>query len=359
MPRVRYGQSQKVGMSPGSAVYTGQPSDRPVRITVYDFTAERFEERGEISVEDCARYATSKTTTWIDIDGVHDAALVQRVCEAFGVHPLTIEDVLSIGTRPKCEEYESYLFIVLALADVVEEAEEEHGLWIDLEQVSVLIGHGWVLTFQQDPGDVWDPVRRRLQAENGRLRQRGADYLGYTLLDSAIDHYFLVLEDLGAEVEALEDIAFEHADQDILDTIHGLRRHLMLMRKTIAPLRDVTGVLMRSDSKLIQSTTRPYLRDLHDHVLQAVETVEIYREASVSVLELYLAGGNNRMNQVMKLLTMIATIFIPMTFVSSVYGMNFTYMPETKWVWGYPAAVLMMAAVAVVMLVWFKRQRWF
>lgn len=342
-------------MSPGTAVYTGEPRNEPVNITVFDYTADRVDERHGVGLDECFAYKDRPTATWIDVDGVHDAALVKRICEGFGVHPLTIEDIVTIGTRAKCEEYDEYLFVVLEMLD---SHEVKGKLVIVPEQVAVILGRNFVLTFGERPGDVWEPIRKRIRTDGSRVRRSGSDYLAYGLVDAVVDHYFVVLEKLGTVVEDMEETALDAVSGVIVADIHALKRLLLQVRKAVWPLREVTGILVRTESELVGTSTRPFLRDLHDHVIQAIETNEMYRESAVSLLELYLAGTSNRMNQVMKVLTVIATIFIPITFISSVYGMNFKYMPELEWRYGYFWALGLMAATAVGLIAYFRKNDW-
>ncbi len=357
MARLNRGRVKKVGLAPGSAVYTGPDRDAQVRISVLDFRDEHFEERSDVPPGECARYRGASSVSWIDVDGVHDAGLVQSLCESFGVHPLAIEDILSIGTRPKCEEYDGNFLVVLNSLEPAPAASGSRR--VNIEQISLVIGPGFVLTFQQRPGDCWEPVRKRIRGAGSRFRKSGSDYLGYALIDAIVDHYFVVLEALGDDLEAMEEEALHARDPALIRRIHTLKRDLLSVRRCLWPLREVTGVLMRSENaSLVHTSTHPFLRDVHDHVVQAIETVEIYRESAVTLLEIYLAGTSNRLNQVMKVLTVIATIFIPVTFISSVYGMNFDYMPELHWRYGYFAALGLMLAVGVAMLGYFRRQNW-
>ena len=358
------GRLKKTGLPPGSAVYTGSRSGDPIRISVIDFCDARCENVGVVSVDQLASYRGVASTTWVDVDGVHDAELVQQVCEIFAIHALAIEDILSIGTRPKFEEYDDSLFIVLHMLETDPQPlhsghRSGQAIKVGIEQVSVVIGRGFVLTFQERPGDVWDPVRKRIHTSGSRFRKSGSDYLGYALLDAVVDHYFHVLETIGDEVENLEGKALDAGDSGVVVGVHSLKRTLLRIRRAVWPLREVTGALMRSEHQgLVQAATQPFLRDLHDHVVQAVETAEIYRESAITLLDIYLAGTSNRMNEVMKVLTVNAAIFIPITFISSVYGMNFQFMPELHWKYGYFIAAGVMASTALVMVVYFKRKKW-
>jgi magnesium transporter len=355
------GHVRKAGLPPGMPIYTGEPRQGPLKITVIDFSPDHLEEREGLTVEEIKPYVTKNSVTWVHIDGVHDARVVQQICDLFSVHALAIEDILTIGTRPKCEEYETYFFIVLEMLNLAQDADAKGrpDFHIVPEQVSIVFGDGFVVTFLEDPGDIWDGVRKRLRGDASRLRRLKADYLCYALLDAVVDHYFLVLEALGDRAEALEEIALYSLEADTISRIHSLKQELLGVRKSVWPLRDVTGVLTRSTSPAaIQPSTVPYLRDLHDHVLQVIETAEIHRESTVALLELYLAGTSNRLNQVMKLLTVLTAVFIPVTFVAGIYGMNFDNMPELHWRYGYFWALGMMGSIGVGMLLYFRKQNW-
>lgn len=361
LPGVRVTQqnhqrNKKVGLPPGTAVYTGDRGPGPVHVHVLKYGVDTIEERENVSLEDCALLPDTPLIKWVDIDGVHDVPTVQKLCEMFKIHPLTLEDILSIGTRPKIDEYDHYYFVVLNMLEV-HRPENGHSE-IRSEQVSLIFGENFVLTFQEQPGDVWDIIRKRLRAEGSRIRRLNADYLAYALLDAVVDHYFLVLEDLGEEIEELEGNSIDQLGEDAVAEIHELKRQLLTIRRNVWPLREVSGALQRAESPLIARTTRPFLRDLHDHVLQTIETTELYRESAVALLELYLAGASNRLNQVMKVLTVLTAVFIPVTFISSVYGMNFEYMPELHWRYGYFFALGLMGTVAVGMFAYFRRQDW-
>lgn len=362
LPRGARGHARKAGLPPGSMVYTGIPRDAPIKISIIDYDTDRLEEREGLTVEEVGPYIRrATTTTWVNVDGVHDAALIEAICRVVHVHPLTIEDILSIGTRAKFEEYQNYLYIVLDMLEMVEEKvpNARSKLKIRPEQVSILLGDGYVVTFLEDPGDIWDPVRKRLRAESGQIRKRGSDYLCYALLDSVVDSCFLALEAMGDRIEELEEITLADSEKTSPSEIHGLKHELLLLRKSVLPLREVTSAMLHcEESPLIRKTVHPYLRDLHDHVVQVIETAEIHRESTVALLELYLAGAGNRLNEIMKVLTILTAIFIPMTFIAGIYGMNFDNMPELTWKYGYYDALALMGFMAVAMLALFKWQKW-
>lgn len=363
MPRsVRTTLSRKVGLPPGTPVYTGTPPDGPVRIRMVQYGVDFYEERLNVSLDEVAQVAGTRSNKWIDVEGIHDVDVVLRLCEIFHIHLLTTEDIVHVGMRPKAEEYDDYFFVVTEMLNVTPEsvADDDRIPRLKAEQISILFGERYVLTFQERPGDVWDPVRRRLRGDvgTGRTRRMGSDYLAYALLDAVVDHYFVVLDTIGDEIEDIEEIALDDLGADVVPRIHDLKRQLLLLRKTVWPLREVSGALGRTECRAVNASTGPYLRDLHDHVVQAIETTELYRESSVALLELYLAGTSNRLNQVMKMLTVLTAVFIPVTFVAGIYGMNFDNMPELHWKYGYHVTLAVMAGLVAAMLGYFRRQGW-
>jgi magnesium transporter len=354
--RTTSGHAKKAGSAPGTVIYTGdRDSGEPVRVTAFDYDGDRLIEKEGLSPAECGRFLQSESVTWINVDGVHDAKLVQQVCEEFRIHPLTIEDICSIGQRPKIEEYPSYVFIIIEALELRRDGDRQY---VIAEQVSIIMGPTFVLTFQEAAGDGWDPVRKRLRAQAGRLRRDGADYLTYALLDAVVDDYFVVIGEIGQEIDGYEDEAFTGVDRSFLQRVHDLKRQLLVFRQAVWPLREVTGHLTHADTDWIKPGTAPFLRDLHDHVTQVIETGEIYRESATALIELYLASSGNRLNEVMKVLTILATIFIPVTFVAGIYGMNFDYMPEIHWRLGYPFSLLSMWCIAAGLVWYFKRQGW-
>lgn len=289
---------------------------------------------------------------WLNVDGLGDAELLSRIGQVFGLHPLAVEDVVNDHQRPKAEDYGTQTFIVLQMPMA-----DADGAF-RTEQVSIFLGERYVITVQEEPGDVFNPVRTRIRNPQGMIRQRGADYLCYALIDAVIDAYFPVLEALGERLEAMEDRVVLESGEVAMSEVHHLKRSLMSMRAGIWPLRDLIAALLREETPRFSAMTKLYLRDCHDHVVQLIEMVQTYREISTSLVELILSQQANRTNEVMRVLTLIATIFIPLTFVVGVYGMNFTDMPELHWRFGYPGVMLLMAAIAVALVIWFRRKGW-
>jgi magnesium transporter len=291
--------------------------------------------------------------TWINIDGIHEIDVIERLGRHFNLHPLALEDVVNTGQRPKLEDFADYLFVVLKMLAVAEEGSE-----ITTEQLSVVLGSNWVLSFQENVGDVFDAIRERIRSNQGRIRKMGADYLVYCLIDAIVDNYFLVLERIGERIEEIEDEVVANPAPETLQALHQLKRQMIVLRKSVWPLREVISRLERWESPLISKATDIYLRDVYDHTIQVIDAVETFRDMLSGMLDIYLSSVSNRMNEVMKVLTIIATIFIPLTLVAGLYGMNFKYMPELEWPWSYPSVLLVMLAIGVVMLFYFRRKRW-
>jgi magnesium transporter len=353
MGRFIHRGSKKVGQTPGTPVYVGE--DREADITVSRFEYDEADARRDVldSPEESVSSLESPQNSWINVDGVHDTEKIQRIGAGFNLHPLVIEDIVHTGQRPKVEDYDSQLFIVLRMLRWSEEAEE-----IDDEQVSIVLGPSWVLSFQEREGDVFDPIRDRLLSNRGRIRKFGADYLAYALIDAVVDHYFSILETLGDRIESLGEEMTENPKRQDLASIRHLKRELLFMRKSVWPLREVLSSIQRDESELVRESTRPYLRDVYDHTIQIIDTVETFRDMVSGLMDVYLSSISNRMNEVMKVLTIIATIFIPLSFVAGLYGMNFAFMPELQWRFGYFAILGVMFAIGVGMLLYFRRRKW-
>jgi magnesium transporter len=344
-------RGSKRGLPPGTLVHIGERGDEPVAVTIINYDETRIEERSCDPPGDACTVAIGPATTWINVNGLRDTGAIRQVCDGLGIHPLTQEDIVNTSQRPKIEDYGDYLYVVIRML-----ALDDGG--IRSEQVSLVLGERWVVSFQEEPGDVFDHVRDRLRAGKGRIRKDGADYLLYVFLDAIVDSYFAVLETFGERIEDLEEDVIAAPDQETLQEMHATKRSLIALRRSIWPLREVVAALERGDSPLIRDTTLIYLRDVYDHTIQAADTVETYRDTMAGLLDIYLSGQSNRMNEIMKVLTIIATIFIPLTFLAGVYGMNFRGMPELEHPWGYPAALASMLAVALAEVVYFRKRGW-
>jgi magnesium transporter len=342
------------GLPPGSLVYTGDQTHAAVTITMLDYDANGyFVERETVDPAELAQAIETPAITWIHVTGLHHVSMIDSIGQAFGIHPLLLEDILNSEQRPKIEQANGTVYIILKAVNWHEEAAHTH-----VEQVSLVIGPTYVLSFLERPSDLFAPVRRRLREGNGRIRQMGADYLAYSLLDTIVDNYFLTLEQISEQIEEIEDGIIENPTPEAVQTIHELRRDLLYLRKAIWPLREVISSLYRGEYTQFRPETLPYLRDIYEHVIQIIDTIETCRDIVSGLLDMYLSTVSNRMNEVMKLLTIIATIFIPLTFITSLYGMNFDYMPELHWPMGYPLVWLTILLIGIALGLYFKRKGW-
>jgi magnesium transporter len=346
-------RSKKTGLPPGSLVHVGERKVEKTRITVIDYDGDNVFEKEVETVEECFRFRETSTVTWINVDGVHDSEIVEKLGSHFGLHPLILEDIMTTSQRPKMEDLGDAVYIVL---NMVECGSGDPDLLT--EQMSLVFGKNFVLSFQERPGDTFDPVRERIRKGKGRLRKMGPDYLAYTLIDAVVDDYFVVLERMGEQIEETEDELVADPKKATLNKIHAMKREMIFLRKSAWPLREVISRLERAESPLIQKTTGIFLRDVYDHMIQVIDNIETFREMLSGMLDMYLSSVSNRMNEVMKILTIIGTIFIPLTFIAGVYGMNFKFMPELEWRWGYFLLWGMMLAVGISLLVYFKRKKW-
>ncbi|MDH4163686.1 MAG: magnesium/cobalt transporter CorA [Nitrospirota bacterium] len=354
MTRITKRRIKKVGLPSETLVYTGERPGGRVDVTLIDYDEQTFEERTIRSADECVPYRTKPTATWINVDGVHEAPMIERLGECFGLHKLVTEDLMSVVQRPKVEDFGDYLFIVLKMLTYDEKAKK-----VVPEQVSLIVGQSFLLSFQEGvQGDVFQLIRDRLRTGRGKIRKLGADYLAYSLLDALVDGYFLILEKLGDRIDALEDELMARPSRAIVEKLYHLKRELLFVHKAVWPLREVIARLQRRESALIRETTTPYLRDVYDHLAQVIDSVEIYREIMTEMLETYLSSVSNRLNEIMKVLTIIATIFMPLTFLAGVYGMNFKHMPELEWKYGYYLVWAVMAAVGGGMFLYFRRKKW-
>ena len=346
-------RSKKAGLPPGSLVHIGERKTEKTRITIIDYDRVQLQEEEAGSIEECFSFKDKPTVSWINIDGLHQTEIIEKIGKHFNLHSLVLEDIVNTGQRPKMEDFEDYIFVVLKMLYY----DQKGG--IKTEQVSLILGPNFVISFQEQEGDVFDPIRDRIRKAKGRIRKMGADYLAYALMDTIVDNYFIILEGLGEEIEDMEEELLANPTTETLQKIHRLKREMILLRKSIWPLRELISGLERTESSLIQESTGVYLRDVYDHTIQVIDTVETFRDMISGMLDIYLSSISNKMNEVMKVLTIIATIFIPLTFLAGVYGMNFRYMPELSWPWGYPIVLLVMMAVGISMMVYFRRKKWF
>ena len=346
--------SKKTGLPPVTLVHIGAKKSEKVRITVFEYHEELFQQREIENIDEYHPSQDAAVITWVNIDGLHRLDIIEKTGKLFNLHPLTLEDIVNTGQFPKIEDYEDYLFIVLKMLYFNETSNE-----IEVEQVSLCVGSNFVVSFQEEiKRDVFDSVRARIKNGKGRMRKMGADYLTYNLIDAVIDSYFLILEKLGEKIEVLEEKVVNEPQEQVLHEIHRFKREMIFLRKSVWPLREVVSSLERGESKLIHESMHIYLRDVYDHTIRIIETIETFRDILSGLLDIYLSSISNRINAVMKVLTIIATIFMPLTFMAGVYGMNFKFMPELEWRWGYPLIMLVMASIGISMLLYFRRKKW-
>jgi magnesium transporter len=351
MARLLKSRRHKRGVSPGTLVHIGEPRITESLVTLITFDQHSFAE--QIVVPDTCTPLKGEGVTWLNVDGVSQVDLLKRIGDCYGLHSLVMEDIVNTDQRPKKEDYGDYLFIVVKMLNA-----DESGR-VTSEQISLILGEGWLLTFQEGlDGDPFQPVRERLRAAKGRLRGQGADYLAYALMDAVIDQYFVVLERLAERVELLEEEVVSAPTRVTIRKIHRLKQEMILIRRSVWPLRELIGGLERRDCDLMGEGTLIYLRDLYDHTVQIIDTVETSREMLSGMLDIYLSSEANRTNEVMKVLTVYATIFMPLTFIVGLYGMNFKNMPELGWEWGYPAVLVIMALLALGMMIYFRKKKW-
>ncbi len=365
--------TNKVGHPPGSVVFTGEDRDEPVRFSIFDYTDTSLDEHETGDVDEVLSYFSSPTTTWINVDGLHEESVIRTLGDHFEIHPLVQEDIVNTAQRPKVEIQNGHLYITAKMlshdapgspdaSGAGSAAPDPFGVphepTLQAEHISLLVGPGYLISFQETPGDFFDPVRNRLRGGRGRIRTSGPDYLAYALLDVIVDHYFIVLETLGTWAEDIEEDILETPEEETQEKVNALRRDLIFMRRRVWPVRDLLYQLTRLDSPLWDDATVPFIRDTYDHSQQVADHIEALRDTTSGLMDLYMSALSHRMNEIMKVLTIIGTIFIPLTFVAGIYGMNFEYMPELAWDSGYFIALGVMAGVALGTLGYFRHVDW-
>jgi magnesium transporter len=346
-------RSIKAGMPPGSLVHIGQTPAEAVSIDLIGYDQETFEEQRFQTMGDCLQHLERTGITWVNVEGVHDVEIIRLLGERFALHPLVLEDIVNTVQRPKIEDHDGYLFIVLRML------RPTGGGDFTSEQLSIILGHNYLFTFQEGiQGDVFEAVRERIRNGKGKIRAMGADYLAYSLIDAIVDSYFSVLEDLGERIVDIEEDLTKSPDSTALHGINDIKKEIIFLRKAVWPLREAVSFLERGESTLLSPSSRIYFRDIYDHTVQVIDTVETYRDLLSGMLDLYLSSISNRTNEVMKFLTVIGTIFMPMTFLVGVYGMNFKHLPELEWRNGYFMLWGFMIALSIAMIIYFRRKRW-
>ena len=355
MPRLFMKRAkQQVGLSPGTLVHVGEKKIEKVRIRIIDYDEAHLEEKEPKMVEECFPFKDKPTITWINIDGLHDIEIIEKIGKHFDLHPLVLEDIVNTEQRPKIEDFGDHIFVVLKMLYYDDKEKNQ----LEAEQVSLIFGSNFVISFQERLGKIFEPLRERIRKGKGRVRKSGTDYLAYALIDSIVDNYFVILEQFGERLEDTEQELATNPTAETLQTIRVFKKEMIFLRKSIWPLREVVNLLERGESSLIQESTGIYLRDVYDHTIQIIDSVESYRDMLSGMLDVYLSSISNKMNEVMKVLTIFAAIFIPLTFVAGIYGTNFTFIPEFEWQWSYFAFLLVLFLIAITMLVYFRRKKW-
>jgi len=342
-----------VGLPPGTLIYTGKKRVGKVKISIIDYDEKHFQEQEIDSIMECVSFKDKPTVTWINIDGIHDVNLIEKIGSCFDLHPLVLEDILASDQRPKVEEFEKHLFLVLKMLQFDEKKQKVIG-----EQVSLILGPSYVLSFQEREGDVFNIIRDRIRKDMGRIRKMSSDYLAYALIDAIVDNYFFILEKIGEKIGDIETEVISNPTPKTLQHIYSLKRDMIFLRKSVWPLREVVNVLERGEIQLIKRSTQPFLRDVYEHTIQVMDTIESNRDMISGMLDIYLSSVSNKMNEIMKVLTIIATIFIPLTFIVGIYGMNFHYMPEIGWHWAYFTILSIMLIIGFIMIAYFRKKKW-
>ena len=346
--------SGKTGLAPGSLIHVGEILQPVTRVTLIDYTKDAMDELEVQSIEEIRKYKDTDTVTWVIIEGLTDVSIVERIGSLFGIHHLVLEDILNTHQRAKFEEYEDHLFIVLKGL-----LSEQHRFRVAYEQISLLVLKNFVFVFKEKKDELFAPLIQRLRTSKGRFRSKGSDYPAYSILDSIVDQNFVLLDRLDDEITALEeDLLVSEPTKITLNRIQKLRREIISIRRHVAPVRELMAEMLRCESGLIHENTFIYLRDVFDHAIRVIESIELYRDILTGLLDIYVSSVSNKMNQVMKVLTVFASIFIPLTFLTGIYGMNFEFMPELKWKWAYPLLWGLFITIPLVLLVYFRRKKW-
>ena len=340
-----------VGAPPGTVLYNGEETNQRVKITLIEFNETEFIEEVFYDLSDCIMHVKPNMVKWINVEGVHKTALIEKIGQIYNLHPLTMEDIVHIDQRPKFEDYDTYILAIMKMITY------EKG--VKPEQLSIVLTDNTVISFQEPSGgDAFDIIRDRLRHSKGRVRKLGADYLFYALMDAVVDYYFHVIEIIGDQVEVIEEEIMNKPKKESLNELYRMKREVIFLRKQVWPLRDMIANLVRSDSKFITPSTQLFLRDIQDHSTRIIDTVETYRDLLSGIMDIYLSTNANKMNEVMKVLTIMSSIFIPVTFIAGVYGMNFEFMPELKSPYGYAAVWAVMLSVIGSLIFYFKRKKW-
>jgi len=343
----------KPGLAPGSLVYTGDKAPLVPRVTMLDYDEHRVVEKELVQVDDCVPFKDAQTVTWINVDSVTKPGVLENFGRVMGFHALMLEDILNTDQRPKLEDYGDYIYIVVKMLEYDADKGD-----IVIEQLSLIVGPNYVITFQERAGDFFDPLRERIRKSLGRIRKLGTDYLAYAILDIIVDNYFVVLEKLGEKIERLEEIIIANPAEAAVRGVYAIKREMIFVRRSVWPLREVVTSLQRSESPMIRESNAAYFRDLHDHVMQVTDSVDTFRDLLNGLLDSYYSTITTRTNSVMKVLTLFSAIFMPLTFITGIFGMNFRNFPELDWHYGFQGSLILMVTVIVVMYAIFKWKKW-
>ncbi|MBP6365948.1 MAG: magnesium/cobalt transporter CorA [Nitrosomonas sp.] len=346
--------ADKSGLPPGTLIHIGEKHESECKITVTQYNADTLVKHEITSISELKQLQNNELITWVNVDGLSDVHIVEGIGQELNIHPLVLEDILSTHQRPKLEEYEDFLYLVIKGISI----NEEQDFSLQYEQISILLLAHHVITFKEKTDDTFDPIYSHLQNHNGRLRQLGSDYLAYVILDTIVDEYFIVEDSLDEIIDPLEDNILFNSNKEMLQTVQQIRRGLISMKRNISPLRELLATIQRADTPLLKEKTLRYYGDVYDHVLRVTDALESYRERISAMHDIYLSSISNKMNETMKILTIFASIFIPLTFIAGIYGMNFEYMPELKWRWAYPTLWVIFISIGVGLLVFFKKKKW-
>jgi magnesium transporter len=346
--------SGKAGLPPGSLIHVGEVLEPVANMSIVDYSKGKFEERKLDSIDEIIKYKDSETITWVTIEGLANVKIVEQIGAMFGIHQLVLEDILNTNQRPKFEEYDDHLYIVLKCL-----LPGDEGFTVNHEQVSLLVFNNFVIMFKEKKDEVFHPILQRIRSSNGKFVSLGSDYLAYAILDFIVDQNFILLDLLDESITSLEDsLLLGEPTQDMLYKIQRLKREMISIRRYVTPLRELLSDMIHSESDLIHESTHLFLRDVSDHAIRVVESIESYRDILTGLLDIYVSSVNNKMNQIMKVLTVFTSIFIPLTFIAGIYGMNFEHMPELKWKWAYPFTWGVFITIPVILLTYFKRKKW-
>jgi len=344
---------KKLGLPPGSIVYIGDIKDPRVRIDLIDYDKDSLVEKKDVGIKKCVELIKTPQNTWVDIQGIHDVNAVQEIGSHFGLHPLVLEDIVNSTQRSKLDDYKDNIYIVMRMLKINNEKDE-----VEDEQVSIILGKNYLISFLETGSQIFAPIKKRLNNPNSRLRNSGSDYLCYSLIDSIVDHYFEILEQVDQKLENLEEEIADKPNTKTMMKIQRVKREIALLRRSVWPMREVVNQFRRIESPLIKDSTKLYIQDVYDHTIQAIDTIESFRDIVAGMFDIYISSINLRMNEIMKVLTIVATIFVPLTFIASIYGMNFEFMPELHSKWGYPAVLAFMVTVTLAMIYFFRRKSW-